>query len=118
MDHQRDEEKALQHHDKYVQTKNGRHHLRKTRKGWELLIKWKDISESWIKLADMKESHPVEVAEYARARGIDKEPAIEWWVPHTLKKRQVILAALKKRIRKTTHKYGIEITTSVEHACF
>ena len=27
-----------------------------------------------------------------------------------------ILAALKKRIRKTTHKYGIEIPTSVEHA--
>ena len=64
----------------------------------------------------MKESHPVEVAEYARARGIDKEPAFEWWVPHTLKKRQVILEALKKRIRKTTHKYGIEIPTSVEHA--
>ena len=36
--------------------------------------------------------------------------------PHTLKKRQVILLALKKRIRKTTHKYGIEIPTSVEHA--
>ena len=85
-------------------------------KGWELLIKWKDKSESWIKLADMKESHPVEVAEYARALGIDKEPAFKWWVPHTLKKRQVILAALKKRIRKTTHKYGIEISTSVEHA--
>ena len=116
VDHRRDDEKALQHHDKYVQTKNGRHHLRKTTKGWELLIKWKDKSESWIKLADMKESHPVEVAEYARARGIDKEPAFEWWVPHTLKKRQVILSALKKRIRKTTHKYGIEIPTSVEHA--
>ena len=116
VDHRRNEEKALQHHDKYVQTKNGRHHLRKTTKGWELLIKRKDKSESWIKLADMKESHPVEVAEYARARGFDKEPAFEWWVPHTLKKRQVILAALKKRIRKTTHKYGIEIPTSVEHA--
>ena len=108
VDHQRDDEKALQHHDKYVQTKNGRHHLRKSTKGWELLIKWKDKSESWIKMADMKESHPVEVAEYARARGIDKEPAFESWVPHTLKKRQVILSALKKRIRKTTHKYGIE----------
>ena len=31
-------------------------------------------------------------------------------------KRQVILAALKKRIRRTTHKYGIEIPTSVEHS--
>ena len=81
LDHRRDDEKALQHHDKYVQTKNGRRHLRKTTKGWELLIKWKDKSESWIKLADMKESHPVEVAEYARARGIDKEPAFEWCGP-------------------------------------
>ena len=105
MDHQRDDEKELQHHDKYVQTKNGRYHLRKTTKGWELLIKWKDKSESWIKLADMKESHPDEVAEYARASGIDKEPVFKRWVPRTLKKRQVILAALKKRIRKTTHKY-------------
>ena len=113
VDHRKDEEKGLQHPDKYVQTKNGRHHLRKTTKGWELLIKWKDNSESWIKLSDMKESHPVEVAAYARARGIDKEPAFKWWVPHTLKKRQVILAALKKMIRKTTHKYGIEIPTSV-----
>ena len=72
--------------------------------------------ESWIKLADMKESHPVEVTEYGRARGIDVEPSFEWWVPHTLKKKQVILSLLKKRIRKTTHKYNIEIPTSIEHA--
>ena len=116
VDHRRDDEKALQHHDKYVQTKNGRRHLRKTMMGWELIIKWKDKSESWIKLADMKESHPVEVSEYARARGTHKNPAFEWWVPHTLKKRQVILSGLKKRIIKTTQKDGIEIPTSVEHA--
>ena len=48
----------------------------------------------------MKESQPVEVSEYAIARGIDKEPTFEWWVPHTLKKRHVIQAALKKRIMK------------------
>ena len=49
VDRRRDQSKALHHQDKYVQTKNGRHHLRKTTKGWELLIKWKDKSESWIK---------------------------------------------------------------------
>ena len=76
----------------------------------------RDSTESWIKLADMKESHPVEVAQYGMARGIDKEPALEWCVPNTLKKSQVIISALKLRIRKTTHKYGIEIPTSVEHA--
>jgi hypothetical protein len=36
-------------------------------------------------------------------------------VPYTLRKRDIILSAVKHRIRKTTHKYGIEITTSVEH---
>ena len=64
----------------------------------------------------MKEAHPVEMAEYARARGISSQPAFTWWVSYTLRTREVILAAVKNRIRKTTHKYGIEIPRDVEHA--
>ena len=64
----------------------------------------------------MKEVHPVETAEYARARGISNEPAFTWWVPYTLRKQEVILAVVKNRIRKMTHKYGIEIPRDVEHA--
>ena len=64
----------------------------------------------------MKESHPVDLAEYTRARGISDEAAFAWWVPYTLRKRDIILSAVKHRIRKTTHKYGIEIPTNVEHA--
>ena len=63
----------------------------------------------WINLADMKEAHPAETAEYARAKGISNEPAFAWWVAYTLRKREVILAVVKNRIRRTTHKYGIEI---------
>ena len=63
----------------------------------------------------MKDAHPVETAEYARARGISNEPAFAWWVPYTLRKREVILAAVKNRIRRMTHKYGIEIQRDVEH---
>ena len=84
-------------------------------KGWKLLIKWKDKSKAWINLADMKEAHLVETAEYARARGISNEPAFTWWVPYTLRKREVILAAVKNQIRRMTHKYGIEIPRDVEH---
>ena len=58
----------------------------------------------------------VETAEYARARGISNEPAIARWVPYTLREREVILAAVKNQIRRTTHKYGIEIPRDVEHA--
>ena len=53
-------------------------------KGWMLLIKWWDGSETWMKLCDLKEAHPIEVAEFAKAHGIDGEPAFAWWVPYTL----------------------------------
>ena len=58
----------------------------------------------------------MEVAEFTRAKGIDQEPAFAWWVPYTLRKREIILSAIKSRVRKTTHKFGIEIPTSVEDA--
>jgi hypothetical protein len=64
----------------------------------------------------VKESHPVETAEFATARSIADEPAFAWWVPYTLRKRDIILSKINARIRKTTHKYGIEIPTSVQKA--
>ena len=82
----------------YVYNKIGTQKPRKTTIGWSLLILLKDDSESWIKLKDMKESHPVETAEFAKARGIADEPAFRWWVPYTLCKRDVILAKVKARI--------------------
>ena len=39
-----------------------------------------------------------------------------WWVPHTLRKRNAIISAVKTRLRKPTHKYSIEIPASVKHA--
>ena len=56
------------------------------------------------------------MAEYAKLRGISDEAAFAWWVPFTLRKRDIILSTVKSRIRKTTHKYGIELPTSVEKA--
>ena len=58
-----------------------------------------DTVDGWLRILDtpedMKESHPVEVSEFARARGIADEPAFEWWVPYILQKRDVILAEIK-----------------------
>ena len=113
IDHQRYPSQAIPMEDKYITTKSGQKQLRKTTKGWKLLIKWKDKCKAWINLADMQEVHPVETAEYARARGISNEPAFAWWVPYTLRNREIILAVVKNLIRKTTHKYGIEIPKDV-----
>ena len=90
--------------------------MRKTTCGWKLLVLWKDGSETWIPLKDMKESHLVKTAEYAKSREIQNEPAFAWWVPFTLRKRDVNISAIKSRIQRTTHKYGIEIPRSVKHA--
>ena len=64
----------------------------------------------------MKESHPVEMAKFVMERGISDEPAFFWWVPYALKKRDAIISAINTRVRKVTHKYGIEVPTEVEHA--
>lgn len=64
----------------------------------------------------MKESYPVEVAEYAVAQSIDNEPAFVWWVPYTLKKRNRIIAAVSKRYHKREFKYGFRIPKTVEEA--
>jgi hypothetical protein len=64
----------------------------------------------------MKESHPVEVAEFAKAKGIDDEAAFAYWVPYTLRKRDAIIGAVKTRAQKTSQKYGIELPRSVKHA--
>ena len=109
------DEQAVSKDDQYATTKCGCRCLSKTKCGWKLLVRWKDGSESWIPLKDTKESHPVESAEFAKDCGIATDPAFIWWVPHTLRKRDVIISSVKSRIRCTTYKYGIEIPTSIEH---
>ena len=106
---------AVKFADRYIVIR-GKRHLRQTTKGWHLCVKWKDGTTSWERLADLKESNPVEVAEYAVSQEIDHEPAFSWWVPHTLKKRNRIIAAVNKRYHKRTHKFGIRIPKSVAEA--
>jgi hypothetical protein len=116
VDHLKDENVAVSLKNGHVVTKRGNKKKMKTTKGWKLLVHWKDDSESWVNLRDIKALHPIEVAEYARARGIDNEPAFSWWVPYTLCKRDVFIAAVKSRVNKATHKYGIEIPRHVTQA--
>jgi hypothetical protein len=85
--------------------------------GWKVCCQWKDGSTSWENLADLKDSHPYETAEYAVTQGIDHKPAFNWWVPHVLKKRDQIISLVCKRTTrylKRTHKFGIEVPKTVK----
>ena len=101
------DDSAVSKQDKYLVTPRGQRRMQKTTKGWKILVIWKDQSKTWIPLKDHKESNPVEVAEFAKAWCIEDEPAFCWWVPYILRKRDYIILAVKSRVRKTTHKYGI-----------
>ena len=107
---------AVEMQDKYVVTKSGTKRLRQTTKGWRLLALWKDGSQQSIPLKLLKESNPIEVAEYAISRGLEKEPAFAYWVPYVTRKRDRMISSINSRIPKSTHKYGIEVPMSVEHA--
>jgi hypothetical protein len=87
-----------------------------TTKGWFLLVQWRDGSTSWERLADLKESNPIEVAEYAVVNRITEEPAFKWWVPNVIKRRNRIISKVKSRYWKTTHKFGIRLPKTVQEA--
>ena len=95
VDHRRTD-LAIKLADQIVARANGRTYLRCSTIGWQLCCQWRDGSTSWTNIADLKEPHLIEVAEYAKIIGIDHEPAFNWWVPHILKKRDRIISLVKK----------------------
>ena len=118
IDH-RHNHKAVQLADQTVITADGKSYRRKSTAGWQICCRWKDGSTSWQNLCSLKESHPIETAEYAMTMGIDHEPAFNFWVPYVIKKRERIISLVKKRqtrYLKRTHKFGIAVPKNVDEA--
>jgi hypothetical protein len=115
IDHRSTKEATMQA-DSFINSARGRRRRRHTTKGWELLVKWKDGSETWVPLKDAKESFPVQVAEYAVQVRIQCEPTFAWWVPHVLKKRAHIIGKVKSKYWQRTHKFGIRVPKTIKEA--
>ena len=115
MDHRTNGKQVLQQ-DAFIVNRSGTRRRRETTIGWELLVRWKDSSTTWIALKDLKESYPVQLAEYAVNSRIAEEPAFAWWVPYTLKKRNRIIAKIKSKYWVRTHKFGIKIPKTIAEA--
>ena len=94
----------------------GRKYLRKTTKGWHMCVNWRDGTSTWERLADLKQSNSVEVAEFAIAMDITHQPAFAWWVPYTVKKRDMIISTVNRNFLKWKHKFGIAIPSSMRDA--
>jgi hypothetical protein len=87
-----------------------------TTKGWQICVAWTDGSTSWHTLADVKNSYPVQLAEYAIQNNLQDERALEWWVTTTLKKKKSFFKAVKARYAKRSHKFGIRVPKTVDEA--
>ena len=64
INYYRKSEMAVPIDDKFVFSKTGRKSLINTNKGCYFLCLWKDSSTTWAPLKDLKESNPVDIAEY------------------------------------------------------
>jgi hypothetical protein len=88
-----------------------------TTKGWKLKIQWQDGSFDWLPLSQLKESNPIEVAEYAFAHNINNEPAFNWWVTSVLRKRDRLINKINTTpIRKYNMKFGVDVPTTFDEA--
>ena len=67
-----------------------------TTKGWKIEGDWKNGTSSWCSLSDIKESSPVQMADYAiNHAGLKEESAFVWWARYVSRKRNRILKASK-----------------------
>ena len=99
-----------------ITTPSGAQRRKLTTRGWELYVTWKDGSSNWVALKDIKESYPIELAQYSIDNSIDDQPAFAWWVPFVTKKRNAILSKIKSKYWQRSHKYGIRIPKSCAEA--
>ena len=100
----------------FVRSRNGNQVPKVTTKGWLLLVSWRDGSTDWVKLKDLKDSYPVQVAEYAASNRIADQSALKWRVPTVLRKRNRIVSKVKSRYWKMTHKFGVRVPKTVQEA--
>jgi hypothetical protein len=64
----------------------------------------------------LKESNPIELAQYAEAHGLLEEPVFVWWAKDTLRCSRRTINRVKSKYWQCTHKYGIRLPKSVQEA--
>jgi hypothetical protein len=79
---------ALKEGPETMPTKHGHNwKLPKTTKGVEIQVRFRDDTHSWLPMNEVRQSNPIELAEYAVQHGLANEPTFAWWVLHTLRTR-------------------------------
>ena len=112
----RSNDTAMRIEEAYYTTPSGQKRRKRTTRGWQLYARWKDGSGNWIAMKDLKDSYPVQLADYALANGLQEQPAFAWWVPFVTRKRRAIIQKVKSKYWQKTHKYGIRVPRTMKEA--
>ena len=100
----------------YTVDKRGNKIPKTTTAGWMIQCRWADDTTNWVPLKEVKESNPIELAEYAVTARVAEEPAFKWWVSRVLRQRNRCIKKIKKKYWRTETKFGIRLPHSVEEA--
>ena len=73
------------------------------------MVLLEDGSTNWIQIKEIKDSNPIEVAEYAVVNHIQYEPAFAWWVSKVTMRSNRIISKVKLKDWRTTHKFSIHL---------
>ena len=90
--------------DAYIHMSNVNKSRIYTTKGWGFFIQWKDGGSTWNQVKDVKESLPVQIAEYAVLNQIADKPAFAWCIKKVLKKGDIIISKKDRKYWQKTHK--------------
>ena len=78
LDHEKTRD-ALSSDDERLVSDKGKHIHSIDGRFFQLL--WNDGNNEWVPLQEVRESNPIELAEYVRAKRLHEEPAFKLWVP-------------------------------------
>lgn len=87
-----------------------------TTKGWHFCCLWANGSTSWEPMHNLKDSNPIELAEYAYSHKLLDEPTFAWWAKEALCQCKRMISKVKSRYWQCTHQFGIHLPKTVSEA--
>ena len=100
----------------FIESIHGNLYLKRNTWWCKLLLEWKNESVYWVPLEELKQSSPIELAEYSVSNKISDEPSFRCWVKEALRRWDTIIFKVKSNYCPTSHNFGIQAPKTVKEA--
>ena len=83
---------------------------------WVLEVKFNDVTLIRIPLKNLKDSNPVELAEYTVSNNVDYETTFKWQLMGVICKQDQVIVKVKETYYRIVHKFVIQVPKMVDEA--